>query len=158
MKEAFDNRDWFSPHHRAAAHEDRTGRTILVIELESQSDTPALVQIVEGAGYSVSSARESTAALRLLQEFHSGAVLVVSAHIGATLEAFCLRIREAAPAAPITVVGPRVGPHNKARVLEGGADDYIERPFDPHELLARLDSAFRRITRPRIRSNQRTSS
>jgi DNA-binding response OmpR family regulator len=33
--------------------------------------------------------------------------------------------------------------HNKARGLQMGADDYITKPFDPQELLARINAVLR---------------
>lgn len=45
---------------------------------------------------------------------------------------------------PVIVVSARMDRHEKVRALDGGADDYITKPFDFEELLARLRVAARR--------------
>ena len=38
----------------------------------------------------------------------------------------------------------RAEEHDKVAGLEGGADDYITKPFSPRELLARINAVLRR--------------
>jgi two-component system, OmpR family, KDP operon response regulator KdpE len=44
---------------------------------------------------------------------------------------------------PIIVLSARDRPEEKVRALDGGADDYVEKPFDVSELLARIRAALR---------------
>jgi two-component system, OmpR family, KDP operon response regulator KdpE len=46
--------------------------------------------------------------------------------------------------APIIVLSGRTGPGDKIGALDGGADDYVTKPFAMAELLARLRAALRR--------------
>jgi len=46
---------------------------------------------------------------------------------------------------PIIVLTSEDGPGVEHRVLELGADDYIEKPFDPAVLLSRVHAVFRRL-------------
>jgi two-component system OmpR family response regulator len=57
--------------------------------------------------------------------------------------AFCRRIRAAShlPVIMLTALGQ--GPHRVAG-LDSGADDYIAKPFDPDDLLARIRAVLRR--------------
>ena len=45
---------------------------------------------------------------------------------------------------PIIVVSARDASEQKVRALDAGADDYVEKPFDMEELLARLRACLRR--------------
>jgi two-component system KDP operon response regulator KdpE len=45
---------------------------------------------------------------------------------------------------PVIVLTARDRQADKVRVLDAGADDYVTKPFDPEELLARLRAALRR--------------
>ncbi len=45
---------------------------------------------------------------------------------------------------PIVVLSGRVGSGDKVDALEAGADDYVTKPFDVNELVARLRAATRR--------------
>ena len=45
---------------------------------------------------------------------------------------------------PIIMLTARADEHDKIRGLEGGADDYITKPFSPRELLARIKAVLRR--------------
>jgi two-component system KDP operon response regulator KdpE len=54
---------------------------------------------------------------------------------------------------PIVVLSARTGSSEKVRALDLGADDFVTKPFDVDELLARLRSVARRTdtaTRPRV--------
>jgi two-component system, OmpR family, KDP operon response regulator KdpE len=47
-------------------------------------------------------------------------------------------------AGPVLVLSARADSHDKVRALDAGADDYVTKPFDMSELLARLRAALRR--------------
>ena len=46
---------------------------------------------------------------------------------------------------PIIVISARAGEQDKVAALDLGADDYITKPFDMEEVLARIESNLRRI-------------
>jgi two-component system KDP operon response regulator KdpE len=48
---------------------------------------------------------------------------------------------------PILVLSARTAEHQKITALDHGADDYVTKPFDSGELLARLRAALRRSVR-----------
>jgi two-component system, OmpR family, KDP operon response regulator KdpE len=50
--------------------------------------------------------------------------------------------------APVIVLSGRAGSGDKIGALDAGADDYVTKPFDMEELLARLRAALRRDDRP----------
>ena len=56
----------------------------------------------------------------------------------------CRRVRERL-AVPIIVLSARSAEAEKVRALDGGADDYVTKPFGAEELLARIRVALRRV-------------
>ena len=46
---------------------------------------------------------------------------------------------------PIIMLSARGEPNDKIKGLELGADDYIAKPFEPRELVARITSLIRRV-------------
>ena len=46
---------------------------------------------------------------------------------------------------PVIMLSARGEPNDKIRGLESGADDYLAKPFEPRELVARIMSLIRRI-------------
>ena len=46
---------------------------------------------------------------------------------------------------PVIMLSARGEPNDKIRALESGADDYLAKPFEPRELVARIMSLIRRI-------------
>ena len=58
--------------------------------------------------------------------------------------AFCGHVRQAADRVPILFLTARGGNQDRIRGLDEGGDDYITKPFDLQELLARIKSIFRR--------------
>ena len=61
------------------------------------------------------------------------------------------RWRQAAKHMPIIAVTARAGIEDKVHGLDSGADDYLTKPFEMQELLARVRAAMRRHARARER-------
>jgi two-component system KDP operon response regulator KdpE len=57
------------------------------------------------------------------------------------------RIVRALADVPILAIGPAGDPELIVRVLDGGADDYLEQPVSEIELVGRLRAALRRVAR-----------
>ena len=57
---------------------------------------------------------------------------------------FCQEIRQGGTDTPIIFLSARSEPEARAEGLKMGADDYVAKPFDPTELLARVGAVLRR--------------
>jgi DNA-binding response OmpR family regulator len=69
----------------------------------------------------------------------------------------CRRFRARSTIA-IIMLTARVGPEAAAAGLDAGADDYLEKPFSPRELLARVRAVLRRIVPAAATTVSTTSS
>lgn len=49
---------------------------------------------------------------------------------------------------PVIMLTAKVEDHDKILGLELGADDYVTKPFNPRELIARIRAVLRRVARP----------
>ena len=57
-----------------------------------------------------------------------------------------LRLRSGVPILMLTAMGE---PEDRIAGLEGGADDYMVKPFEPRELLLRIGNILRRVPQAR---------
>jgi len=60
----------------------------------------------------------------------------------------CRRLRKAGNHIPIIMLSGRDETRDKINGLQAGADDYLGKPFSPHELLARMEAVLRRQRHP----------
>jgi DNA-binding response OmpR family regulator len=58
--------------------------------------------------------------------------------------ALCARLRQSGNFTPVIMLTARAAAEDRVRGLEAGADDYLLKPFDLNELLARVRSQLRR--------------
>lgn len=70
------------------------------------------------------------------------------------------QVRDAGDDIPVIFVTARDSVSDKVEGLELGADDYLSKPFDPRELLARIDTVLRRrapaaTAMPEVRERER---
>lgn len=110
-------------------------------------DEPAirrlLRQTLERAGHTVIEAADARAALAAVAHDGPDAVLLDLGLPGRDgLELVPVIARE--PAIALVVVSARDATDDKVAALDLGADDYVTKPFDSEELLARLRVALRR--------------
>jgi len=118
---------------------------ILVIEDEATLSRQ-LQGALDEAGYAVDTAAEGERADFLVQTERYDAVVLdlgLPKIDGMTL---LRRWREAGVAVPVLVLTARSSWHEKVQGIDVGADDYVTKPFQMEELLARLRALIRRAT------------
>lgn len=62
--------------------------------------------------------------------------------------AVCKAIRRLAPEVPIVMLTVRNAEDDKVEALDAGADDYVTKPFQVRELVARVNAVVRRAQKP----------
>ena len=119
--------------------------SILVVE-----DEPAIQELIavnlEHAGHRVLRAASVMQAEELMHAALPDMVLLdwmLPGTSGATF-ARQLRADERTREIPIIMLTARAAEQDKILGLEGGADDYITKPFSPRELIARINAVMRR--------------
>jgi len=124
--------------------------TILVVEDET-SIASFIAAYLRNAGYAVRSASSAQAALaELTSKLPELIVLDLNLPDGDGVE-LCRRIRKGSDV-PILMLTARDEDVDKIIGLEVGADDYMTKPFNPRELVARVKSVLRRAAPERRRS------
>lgn len=93
-----------------------------------------LEEILTKEGYSVSRAYSGTEALLLLSGNRPDLVLLDLMLPGLSGEKVMEKIKEV----PVIVVSAKIDVNDKVNLLLGGAADYVTKPFDTKELLARI--------------------
>ncbi len=94
-------------------------------------------------GYDVITAAEGVTALRLLQEQRPDLVILDLMLPGVGGMQICRWMR-AVSNVPILMLTARGDIEDKVLGLTSGADDYVTKPFNPRELIARVHAALRR--------------
>lgn len=114
---------------------------LLVVE-DDDHVAGALVSVLGRHGYEVVRARDGASALRELSPRTDMVLLDLSLP---DIDGFevCRRIRRVSDT-PIIMVTARTRLDARIRGLELGADDYVTKPYDVREVLARIDAVMRR--------------
>jgi len=121
-------------------------RNILVVDDESQI-TRVLRTALAAQGYTVRTAGDGDEALEVMREWTPDLVITdLSMPNMGGLE-LCRRIRTKW-AVPIIVLSVRGEEKPKVEALDSGADDYVTKPFNMNELVARVRAGLRRASQP----------
>ena len=121
-------------------------RNILVVDDESQI-TRVLRTTLSGHGYIVRTAGDGDEALEVMRQWTPDLVITdLSMPNMGGLE-LCRRIRSKS-SIPIIVLSVRGEEKPKVEALDSGADDYVTKPFNINELVARVRAGLRRASRP----------
>lgn len=133
---------------KQATYIERSDTHVLVID-DDDRIRDLLARYLSREGYRVSTARDAADA-RAKMEGIAYDVLIVDVMMpgedGVALVAD-LRAHLDIPMILLTALGD---PSHRIRGLKAGADDYLAKPFEPEELLLRMDAIFRRTGRKTV--------
>lgn len=118
---------------------------LLVVEDDADINR-LLCAILEGAGYSCRAAFSGSEAMLWAEKYDYDLVLLDLMLPGLTGEEFIAQIRKG-KTMPIIVLSAKVAVDDRVNVLRLGADDFIPKPFDNDEVLARVEAQLRRYRR-----------
>lgn len=117
---------------------------VLLVD-DEKAITDNLAPILERAGLKVRVAGDGEQALRQIADFEPDLLILDVLMPRLDGRSLLRRLRAAqnwTPVILLTQVGESV---ERAMALEEGADDYLNKPFDPHELVARVRAVLRRV-------------
>lgn len=117
---------------------------ILVVE-DDMHISNMLLSLLSHDGYDATPAFSGTEALLNLQQYNYDLILMDLMLPGKTGEDVIADIRGVnSKAVPIIALTARTDKETTVNILKLGADDYIAKPFDNNELLARIEVQLRR--------------
>ena len=120
-----------------------TEPTILLADDDSAIRT-GLASALQRARFHVLEARDGREALRLI-EAHSPDIVVLDILMPVMDgREVCRRLRQSGNWTPVIMLTQISATGEKISSLEEGADDYLNKPFDSYELIARLRALLRR--------------
>ena len=115
-----------------------------VLVVDDESEIREMLDFYLGLrGFAVRTAADGLAALAVIREWHPDAIILDVVMPKVDRVSLLPMIRRLTDA-PVIMLTARSEVNDVVRGLEGGADDYVTKPFEVSELLARLQSALRR--------------
>lgn len=118
--------------------------TVLLVDDEATLREP-LAEYLVGQGFVVLEAESAAAARSLLVDARPDIVLLDVMMPGEDGLSLCRHLIEAKNL-PVILLTARGEPTDRIVGLEMGADDYVVKPFEPRELVARIRSVLRRAS------------
>ena len=131
--------------------ESGTQPHILVVD-DARDIREPLVRYLKESGYRASAADSAAAARRAMRTSGIDLVILDIMMPGEDGLSLCRSIRESS-GIPVIMLTARGEELDRIVGLEDGADDYVAKPFNPRELLARVGAVLRRTNTlpPRLR-------
>ncbi len=117
--------------------------TVLIVD-DERSIRLSLRTVLSNIGFEIVEAARGEEALLLLRTARLDAVLLDINMPGIGGVEVCRRMRKESARLPIVMLTVQGSEDSKVEALDAGADDYITKPFQLRELIARLRSAVRR--------------
>jgi DNA-binding response OmpR family regulator len=119
------------------------GTRILVVE-----DDPSIARLVqlelEHRNFAVRCAYDGLSGLEAVSEFRPAAIVLDIMLPKLDGVGLLKKVRAAGSKVPVIMLTARGDPLDKVHSLDRGADDYLTKPFDMEELMARLRALLRR--------------
>jgi two-component system, OmpR family, response regulator ResD len=116
-----------------------------VLVVDDESEMRNLLHIyLRTDGHSVEEANDGFEALDIIRVFHPDVIILDVMMPGMDGFEACSFIREQNSEIPILMLTARTSVEDKVSGLSRGADDYLAKPFDGRELIARVRALYRR--------------
>lgn len=128
-------------------------RHLLVVD-DDDRIRDLLRQFLARAGFRVSVAADAAAARGLIEAVAFDLVVLdvmMPGEDGFSLARWLRNAAGSASSTPVIMLTARDSPSDRINGLELGADDYLAKPFEPQELLLRIEAVLRRLNAPRPR-------
>ncbi|HEY5800002.1 MAG TPA: response regulator [Burkholderiaceae bacterium] len=116
--------------------------TILIVD-DDRDIRSLLADYLETNGYRTHTAENGVAMWKMLEEARPDLIVLDLNMPGEDGLTLCRKLR-ATSTLPVIMLTARSEPLDRILGLEMGADDYLPKPFEPRELLARVRSVLRR--------------
>ena len=116
---------------------------ILIVE-DNNEINHMLTELLQNNGYATQSAYSGTEAILYLERQIPRAVILDLMLPGMTGEELLVKIKEMDSDIAVIIASAKEDVHTRVDLLRAGADDYVVKPFDTEELLARLEVALRK--------------
>lgn len=116
---------------------------ILIVE-DDNNINHMLTDLLQSNSYDTSSAYSGTEALFYIEKEPPQAVILDLMLPGMTGEELLAKIKKEKSDIAVIIASAKDDVHTRIDMLRAGADDYVVKPFDTEELLARLEAVLRR--------------
>lgn len=116
---------------------------VLVVE-DERNLADAIVKILEDEGYNAEATYDGKAGLTCAKSGLYDAIVLDVMLPGTSGYDVVNKMRHAGVSTPVLMLTARTSTEDKVRGLDSGADDYMTKPFEAPELLARLRALTRR--------------
>ena len=123
-----------------------TPSRILVVD-DDQAIAEMVGIVLRGRGFEVATSPDGASALEAFPRLRPDLVLLDLMLPGMDGIEVCRRIRRES-GVPIIMLTARTDTADVVEGLEAGADDYLTKPFEPEELVARIKARVRRVEPP----------
>jgi DNA-binding response OmpR family regulator len=121
----------------------KSGTRILIVE--DDRSIARLIQLeLEHRGFVVRCAHDGPSGLEAALEFEPSAIILDIMLPGTDGVGVLTQLRQRDNRVPVIMLTARDTPADKVHSLDMGADDYLTKPFDTEELMARLRALLRR--------------
>lgn len=120
-------------------------RPVVVLADDEEAITANLAPYLERSGFVVHVAHDGNAAMAAVDEFEPDLCVLDVLMPQLDGREVLRRIRANDHHTPVVLLTQVGEAGERAMALEEGADDYLNKPFDPHELIARIRAVLRRV-------------
>jgi DNA-binding response OmpR family regulator len=129
--------------------------TILIVDSDPAARA-SLELLLKKSGYSAEAAPDNSKAQHILRRTDMNAVVAAAVMSDSDGFSLLIEIKQQFPGIAVIMIADRTDTYRIKDALMMGADDYITKPFQHHEVVVIIERALRRLELSRRRNPQQT--